>query len=329
LWPILLAILGPALIGSASLGRAYRTTMRLYTGQYTSGPAVSVPARSISEGGTQPALTLRAGKIHASLLERKLPWLSEQASAITLAAFRSLLRAPEAKMLLLSPVLLLVIFGSMFLATGRSNVSEGVRPLIAFGAMTMVLFSMSGLLGNQFGFDRDGFRVFVLSPARRRDILLGKNLAIAPIALAMAAVAAVFVQVVYPMRFDRFLALVPRFVSMYLLYCIVANALSILVPMRIAPGSFQPARPGGLAILLQLVFMFCCPIVLSLTLLPLVIELAAEAATGWRYVPLDLLLSLLGCAVVSGIYILVLSLQGDWLQAREQKILQIVTTRAN
>lgn len=327
-WPVLLALLGPALIGTASLWRAYRTTMRLYTGQYTSGQSAGAPARSAGEGERQHSPALRAAKTRAGLLEGNLPWLSEQAAVITLAAFRSLLRAPEAKMLLLSPILLLIVFGSMFLAAGRTDFPEMARPLLGFGAMVMVLFSMSQVLGNQFGFDRDGFRVFVLSPARRRDILLGKNLAVAPIALAMAGAAAVLVQVIYPMRFDLFLALAPRFVSMYLLYCLAANTLSILVPIRIAPGSFQPAQPKGLAILLQLIFMFLCPAVLGLTLLPLGIEVAAEAM-GWRYgMPLDLFFSVLECAVIICIYALLLGLQGNWLQAREQRILQIVTTRA-
>lgn len=330
-WPIILAILGPALIGSASLWRAYRTTMRLYTGQYTSGQTAVVPARSGSEGRRQPSPPPRAGATaRRSLcpLERKLPWLSEQATVVTLAAFRSLLRAPEAKMLLLSPLLLFVVFGSMFLARDRSDMPVGARPLLSFGAMVMVLFSLSQVLGNQFGFDRDGFRVFVLSPARRRDILLGKNLAVAPIAAAISAAAAVLVQVVYPVRFDRFLAQAPRFVSMYLLYCLVANTLSILVPMRIAAGSFQPAKPSGLAILLQLIFMFLCPVLLALTLLPFFLEWLVEQFGGLHGIPLDLLLSLLECAVIVFVYGLLLSVQGDWLQAREQRILQTVTTRA-
>ncbi len=323
-WPVLLAILGPALIGTASLWRAYRTTLRLYTGQYTSGTTAGA-SRPVQDRTSRPTAAVRA---KTRLLERKLPWVSEQAAAITLAAFRSLLRAPEAKMLLLSPILLLVIFGSMFLTTGRADMTEGVRPTFSFGAMVVVLFSMSQLLGNQFGFDRDGFRVFVLSPARRRDILLGKNLAVAPIALTMGVAAAVLLQVVYPMRLDNFLALAPRFLSMYLLYCLVANSLSILVPMRIAPSSFQPAKPGGLVVLMQLLFMFLCPAILSLTLLPLLIELAMEEI-GWRHgIPIDLLLSLVECAVIVYIYGLLLGLQGDWLQSREQRILQIVTTRA-
>ncbi len=328
--PILLAIVGPALIGSASLWRAYRTTLRLYTGQYTSGRTV-VPVRSVRGGTSQLEASVRddttVGR-SPGLLERRLPWLSEQATVITLASFRSLLRAPEAKMLLLSPLLLFIVFGSMFLARDRSDMPEAARPLLSFGAMVMVLFSMSQVLGNQFGLDRDGFRVFVLSPARRRDILLGKNLAVAPITLAISAAAAVLVQIVYPVRFDRFLAQAPRFVSMYLLYCIVANILSILAPMRIAAGSFQPAKPSGLAILLQLIFMFLCPALLALTLLPFFLEWLVEQFGGLHGIPLDLLLSLLECAVILFIYSLALGVQGDWLQAREQRILQIVTTRA-
>ncbi len=130
-------------------------------------------------------------------------------------------------MLLLTPFILLVIFGSMFLVR-RVDLPQAARPLLPFGAMMMILFSLSQLIGNQFGFDRNGFRVFVLCPARRRDILLGKNLAVAPLALTLGTGAAVFVQIVYPMRFDHFLALAPRFVAMYLLYCLPANALSIL-----------------------------------------------------------------------------------------------------
>lgn len=332
-WYIVLAILGPALIGSASLYRAYRTTLRLYTGQYTSGQTAVRTTRRGVEGKTVPSPVLRDVNARASrspsLLERKLPWLSEQAAVIALASFRSILRAPETKMFLLSMFLLLIIFGSGFLVTTRADIPEAFRPMIAFGAMVMVLFSMSQLLGNQFGFDRDGFRVFVLSPADRRDVLLGKNLAVAPIALTMASVAAVLVQIAYPMRLDRFLALAPRFLSMYLLYCLAGNIMSILTPMRIAPSSFQPARPGGLTILLQLVFMFLCPPILALTLIPLGIEWAAEEMR-WRYgIPLDLILTVLEFAAIAYIYVLILRLQGDWLQAREQRILQIVTTRAN
>ncbi len=113
-WPVALAILGPALIGTASLWRSYRTTLRLYTGQYNTGEAElrksAFPSGSWERGSGQrrpeeressrsQAPLRNAGReallpgSSARLLEKKLPWLSEQAAVIALGGFRSLLRA--------------------------------------------------------------------------------------------------------------------------------------------------------------------------------------------------------------------------------------------
>ena len=220
------------LIGTASLWRGYRTTVRLYTGDFTGGKkaAVAVPV-SVSAA---PATPMRP----AYLLEMKFPWIPEQAAAIAVGGFRSLTRAPEAKMMLLTPVILVVVFGGMFWRGVNSsiNLPDAVRPLLGFAAMTIILFSMVSLIGNQFSFDRGGFRVFVLCPAPRRDILLGKNLAVVPLALVLCIVPVALVQIVFPMRVDHFLALAPQFVSMFLLFCILANMLSMLAPLHIPAG---------------------------------------------------------------------------------------------
>jgi len=67
LLPALLGIVGMSLIGTASLWRSYRTTVRLYTGQFSSGkskvPVVTPP----------PAPT---GKRSTPLIERDIPWVS-------------------------------------------------------------------------------------------------------------------------------------------------------------------------------------------------------------------------------------------------------------
>jgi hypothetical protein len=293
--------------------------VRLYTGQFTSGrrrPAAV--ARPAAVGTARPS---------GHLLERKLPWLSEQTSAIALGSFRSLTRAPEGKMMLLTPILLVVVFGVMFL-TRNADLPPAVRPLVAFGAMGTILLSMIQLVGNQFGFDRSGFRVFVLCPAQRRDVLLGKNLAFAPVALGLGVMAAVLVQVLYPMDADYFLALPPQFVTMYLIFCLLANLLSILSPMQIAPGAFRPAHVSLIPVLLQLLFFFLFPVVLLPTLLPLGIALVLQRVQGMGGVPICLALSLLECVGVVFLYRLVLTWQGQLLQAREQKILEIVTTKA-
>jgi hypothetical protein len=317
LLPPLLGMLGMGGIGVASLWRAYRTTIRLYTGQFTSGKKQtrSKPAPEKPPAGS------------ARLLEKELPCISEQAAAIALGGFRSLTRAPEAKMLLLTPVILVVVFGGMFFRQSM-DVPDNVRPLMALGGMAMVLFSMVQIVGNQFGFDRSGFRVFVLSPAPRKDILVGKNLSIAPLAVALSAVAVILVQIIYPMRVDHLLALVPQFISMYLLFCLLANLLSIFAPMATAPGTLKPANTRMVPILLHLGFMLVFPTALAPILLPLGVELLLETLGWLQSAPVCLVLSILECAGVIWVYRLVIAWQGGLLQSRELRILEVVTTKA-
>lgn len=318
--PPLLGTLGLTLIGTLSLRRAYRTTLRLYTGQFSSGKA---PVRAVPVPSVVPA---KPEKVSAGLLERRLPGLSEEAAAIALASFRSLLRAPEAKMLLLAPFILMLVFGSLLL-TKSMNVPLTLRPLMPFGAMAAVLLSMVQLTGNQFGFDRSGFRVFVLCPAPRRDILLGKNVAVAPLALGLGALMVVILQALYPMRFDHFLAFFPQMASMYLLYCLPANLLSILAPLPIAAGTLKPANPRLIPVLFQLAFVFVFPPILGLTLLPLGLE-ALLAEAGLEGVPFCLVLSLPLTVGVAFLYRLVLTALGRLLQQREQVILEAVTSKS-
>jgi hypothetical protein len=314
--PALLGTLGLGLLGTASLWRGYRTTLRLYTGEFSSGKVRRI---------VQPAGKVVA--VPARLLECELPWIPAQAAAIALAEFRCLMRAPEVKMLILAPLLMVVIFGGI-LWRSAPTVPEVLRTLMAFGAVTLVLFMMTSLLGNQFGLDRSGFRLFVLCACPRRHILLGKNLSVAPVALGMGWLLVAFLQVLYPMRLDHLAAILPQSIAMYLLFCMLANALSMLTPMALAPGTLKPTNMKGLPLLLQLVFLFLFPLALTPALLPLGIEFALEQL-GWTYaVPICLLLSLGGCAGVIYLYRQVLTMQGTMLEAREQRILDIVAPKA-
>jgi ABC-2 type transport system permease protein len=317
--PSILGLLGMTLIGTFSLWRAYRTTIGLYQGQATGRKGRPAPAVA--------ALTT-ARKRGALLLEARFPCLSEPVSAIALGTFRSLLRSPETKMMLLTPVIMVPIFGSMMLR-GRQNMPELLRPLVAVGGILVVLFGLLQLMSNQFGFDRDGFRVFVLCAARRRDILLGKNLAFVPVALVMALILLIIVQIACPMRLDHFLATLPQSVSMFLLFCILVNFLSIYAPFYVAAGTLKPSNPKLSTVLLQMVmFLFLFPLTQAVTLLPLGIEFVLRFL-GWpANAPICLVLSVVECAVIVILYHFSLALQGDLFQAREQRILETVTNRA-
>ncbi|HEY5312808.1 MAG TPA: hypothetical protein VIK18_09820, partial [Pirellulales bacterium] len=315
LLPPLLAILGMATIGTLSLWRAYRTTLRLYTGDFTAGrkrPAASAPH--------VPAPAA------AQLLEKRLPWLSEPTSAVALATFRSLTRAPEARMMLLGSIIMLLVMGTAF---GRIASSLDIAPaMLAFGVMAVILMGMLQLSGNQFGLDRGGFQAFVLCGAGRQEILFGKNLAPAPIVLGLALAATALLQFVVPMGLDYLLAVPPQFVSMYLLYCLLANWMSILAPVRIPPGALRGARPGGLAVLLQLVFvMVIFPLTMAPLLLPMGIKLLAQQLGFGAGLPICSLLSVAELVAVVGIYRFAIVRQGRLLQAREQTILATVRSQ--
>jgi ABC-2 type transport system permease protein len=130
------------------------------------------------------------------------------------------------------------------------------------------------------------------------------------------------------MRVDYFLAAIPQALTMYLLFCLLANCLSIYAPSLVRSGSFKPASPKGLALLLQFAIVFLFPWAVLPALLPLGVEFGLEQMgwlTGW---PICLALSVLECAAVVFIYRLVLTWEGQALQAREQKILAVVTPKA-
>jgi hypothetical protein len=321
--PALLGTVGFTLIGGASLWRAYRTTIRLYTGQFTAGSRKAaapapVPAAARASGG-QPAV---------AFLERTLPGLSERASAIALTSFRSLIRAPEVKMLLIGPVMFMFFVGSLLLSSPAADRPAAVGPFLPLAGMAFFLIFMTQLIGNQFGFDRAGFRVFVLCPAPRREVILGKNLAAAPLALSMGLVALIVVEILLPLRLDHVLAILLQMVAMYLTYCMLANLLSIYVPMAINPGSMKPTNWKTVPQLIYMGFVMFCFAGMAPAFLPLGIELLIEHFASIHGLPIALGLTVLECAAIVLIYRVVVNWEGNLLQAREQKILETVAAKA-
>lgn len=327
--PGLLGTLGFSLIGAASLWRAYRTTVRFHTGGFDAGKRSSAAALPVAPPppAEQAAAAATARPPRPSILEKQLPWISEQTAAVALGGFRSLTRAPEVKMLLLTPIFMAVVFGGMVLR-GAMDPPAAVRPLFAIGALAMILLTMVQLVGNQFGYDRSGFKIFVLSPARRGDILIGKNLAVAPLALTLGAVAIAFVQIAYPMRLDHVLAAVPQMITLYLLFCLVANCLSILAPMQVAAGTLKPSHSKMIPVLLHFAFLFVFPLMIAPAMLPIGVEALLEWLGWTEGLPISLALSILECVGVVYFYRWLAGWQGVWLQARELKILDVVTTKA-
>jgi hypothetical protein len=193
----------------------------------------------------------------------------------------------------------------------------------------MLLIGMIGPVGNQFAFDRAGFRAFVLSPIPRRDVLMGKNLSVVPYAIVATVVVVAVSQWFSPMRIDHVVAILLQTITMYLVICVAGNLLSILGPMALKPGSGMPAKHQGIRHLYHLLALVLIPLFLALTLIPLGIELLLGLTERYASFPAYLVIGAVQAVVAVWLYRIALDRQGDLLQSREQQILEIVASRTD
>lgn len=331
LWPAWAAVLGMAFVGTISLRRAYGTTLRLYQGDFSRGRRQPV-GRALPPGAMASVKTAaRPGKADqprpTSFISARLPGISDRASAVSMAALRSWTRATEIKMALLTPMFMVVVFGRMFTRPG--NAPELLRPLSASGmAAFIMIFAMLGPMGNQFAYDRAGFRAFVLSPMPRRDLLLGKNVAALPFAVALMAVVVGASQWFRPMRVDHFVGVVLHLIPMYLMFCLACNLLSIVGPLALKPGSGMPVPHQGARSFGPLLLMVAAPFAVGLTLLPWLIEAVCAYLNWFEWFPAYLVLGAVQVVVIVLVYRRVLDWQAGLLHRRERTILDIVALRS-
>jgi hypothetical protein len=313
IWPAVLGAAGAFGIGGLGLRRAYRTTLRFYMGQATGGKPAQKPkaAKAAVAGG--------------DLLERRLPGVPDEAAASALAFFRSLMRAPEVKMALATNFLMLLIFGAMVFMRRSAGPPDQIKPFIATGAVVFVLLGMSQLMFNQFGFDRGGFRQLVLLPAPRKWILLGKNLAFAPIAFATGLTVLAIATLALQVSAVVFLAAALQLAAAFLLVSMAGNLLSVLVPHRITPGSLRRTKTSATTTLLIFVSRLLFPAAMIPLFIPPAVGLLVSRVTSLPAAPVNLLFSAVLAGLLALLYRLSLAPLGELLQRREKQILQVVT----
>ncbi len=325
----LLCALGMLSIGALSLWRSFHTTVRTLgrAGSAARTNAIALP----TEPGSVSVQHERARRVRKALLvERSLPFVGERASGVAMGTLRGLLRAPEVKLVLLSPVILLVVFGALFADASRRASLSAFAPSVSLGAVMLGLLSILQLIQNQFGMDRAGFRAFVLSPVPRAELLLGKNLATAPLGLGIGLVALVASQFLFPADLAHFVGACLQLGSAYLLLCLVGNFVSILGPMRLREGSLKAMNAKFATIAWQLFSVLAIPLVLSPLAIPSAIDFLLSGPwlgtpTWVRALPLFPLLHALELVAVVLLYRWLLRRQGELLQEREQRILDVLT----
>jgi ABC-2 type transport system permease protein len=315
LLPALGGILGAFAIGVFSLYRSYRNELRLYRGEWDFEKRKSA---TTNESDQQRKRTL---------LERDLPGCPEPVAAVGLANLRALLRAPETKLLVLTPVIILGVLGIGFFRR-VSHVPDAFLPLMMIGMLVMTLMCFVQLQCNLFGFDRDAFRVYVLMPGSRHFVLAGKNLAIAPLALGMCLLTLVVIQAIRPLELAHLIASGVQAVSAYLLLSLIGNQVSIIACSPLSAGSFRPKQVRLVTILVHFLVVFLTPLIALPAVVACGSELLIREFISKIPVPWYLMISIVELVGMVWFYRTVLPAQGRLLQRRELKILEVVTSPA-
>ena len=196
---------------------------------------------------------------------------------------------------------------------------------MALGATAFSFFVLFQLLGNLFGFDRNGFGTFVLSPVERQMILLGKNISILPLIACSGSLLLLLITICLHLPVLTAMAALVQIATMSIVACMFGNLLSIWVPYRIQPASLKPTKIPTETALVLMVCQFLFPIALLPIFVPPLIEIVSRNVGIAAGVPVNLLLSIVLLVFTATVYWLLLAPMGRLLQQRETKILQIVT----
>ncbi|MBN1806695.1 MAG: ABC transporter permease [Sedimentisphaerales bacterium] len=311
--PALLGTAGMFCIGGLGLRRAYRSTVRFYRGH------------TIIKKAKQKPKIDKIPVADKNFLERRLPAAPDEAAALALAFFRSLMRAPEIKMALATNFIFLLLFGTMFLAKRASDLSDNLRLFIAVGPVMFMLLGMSNLMFNQFGYDRGGFRQLVLLPVPRKYILLGKNLAYFPFVVGIGFVVLVIVKFGLHVSYIVILAAVFQLVAGFVLLSILGNITSVLVPYRITPGSLKRTKTSTKTAVMIFISRLLFPMAMAPIFFPPALGLLVSHLGLLPAGPVSLLLSIILMAILIVCYKLSLPGLGDLLLRQEKQILKVVT----
>ncbi len=301
-------------LGILGLNRAYRLTIRFYHGQTRTRVAKAKQHR-----------TKAATSGRTPFLERSIPGLPQEAAVVALASFRSMARAPEIKMQLATQSLMLLFFGIMALVRHAGAMSDSVKPFIATGAVVFTFFSLSQLMFNQFGFDRNGFRSYLLWPTPRHHILLGKNLSFLPIAIIIGVTLLAILTVSKKLPLILVGCGLLQLMTAFLLISTISNVTSVLLPYRVGQGSLKPTKTRPLTTVMIVLSSFGFPLLMA-PILAIPVGGYFLNKAGWM-TPLSSqsLLSLILLGLSASCYRFTLLPLGRLLQRREQRILDIVT----
>jgi hypothetical protein len=236
--------------------------------------------------------TRRAGAL-GGLWNQRIPGVSPATSAVALTQLRLALRTPRGRATIASPLLMPIILAAVTSRGGRVipgvNADSGIG-LAVFGVVIAIL-ALLPLAMNQFAIDKAGFTRQMLLPLNVRELLFGKAIGNALIAMIPGIFCLAIPAVMFPLgRIAYWPALLLAALATYSLMAPAAALFSALFPKTVDLNSIGNASNAhqGATLLGMLAFVLAAA--------PAV--LLAFLAIGWLHRPDLSALFLLGwCAV--------------------------------
>lgn len=249
--------------------------------------------------------------------------LSSSVTAVLEKELRYVMRNAQVRMMALMPLILILI--RVLNTSGFSEGGDGAgtissdfllygQGLIASGGVLYVFLVLSGLSCNLFAFEEAGMRALILSPIDRRNILIGKNIAVSLVALTLSAALLIVNQLIFrDLNIDAIGFAFLSFLIFAALMSVIGNWLSIRFPKRMKFG--KRMNVSGVVGLLLI------PMMMLLALPPLAAVAAGYLAQSLlvEYATLSIL-----AALGIGLYALVVDSQGEMLQRCEIDVLEAV-----
>ncbi|WP_395143379.1 hypothetical protein [Armatimonas sp.] len=230
-------------------------------------------------------------------------------------------RDPYFRLMAMNFVYMLGFGAFMAFSRGKNDAADGLgfteaRTTMALWlATSLTLFQQSILSYNIFGPEANAATLLFAFPVRRRELLIGKNLANLS-ALLPLNLAAVIVLCATLKRLDMLPILLPWMLGASVLMTAVGNAVSVMIPYRVSTQGFKARQSsGGVGYGFASLGISLAALVLYAPILAAVLVPHFWIGTSW--LPLTVPVAL-GYAV--GLYFLSLRLTEPWLLEREQEI---------
>ena len=226
------------------------------------------------------------------LWDRRIPGLSEGASAVALTQYRLGLRTPRGRAAMFTPVIVPLLLAGVMYSRGKGLPLSGAiggpgLPLAIFGCFAAIL-TLIPLALNQFAIDKAGFTRQMLSPLSIRELLAGKAVGNALIALGPALFCFIVPAVAFPGGAPALWLTLPLAIAAtYLLFAPAAAAWSAIFPKQVDLNSIgnngNAHQVAALLGMLSLVVSAAPPILLTLFAVGYLkqVNLAPLFVLGW------------------------------------------------